>query len=109
MLCVEVWREQTSTAMAVSIAQPSLLEPDNLDAPYPDRAPEAVLQDADRLTIHSGNIASWNKLRRRAVLTTTDEVRLQTSRLNSRAKRGHFYRLIAAGTGDRGGFEELAW
>ena len=40
--------------MAVSIAQPSLLESDNLDAPYPDRAPEAVLQDADRLTIHSG-------------------------------------------------------
>lgn len=64
--------------MAVSIAQPSLLEPDNLDAPYPDRAPEAVLQDADRLTVHSGNIASWNKLRRRAVLTTTDELVLGT-------------------------------
>lgn len=62
-------------AALVSIAQPSLLEPDKTSPSYSDRAPEAVLQDADRITVHSGNIASWHKLRRRAVLTTTDEVR----------------------------------
>lgn len=61
-------------AVVASIAQPSLLEPDPSGPSCPDRAPEAVLQDADRITVHSGNIASWNKLRRRAVLTTTDEV-----------------------------------
>ena len=62
-------------AVVASFAQPSLLlEPDKVDSGYPDRAPEAVLQDAERITVHSGNIASWNKLRRRAVLTTTDEV-----------------------------------
>ena len=61
-------------AVVASIAQPSLLEPDQSGSSCPDRAPEAVLQDADRITVHSGNIASWNKLRRRAILTTTDEV-----------------------------------
>ena len=69
-------------AVVASIAQPSLLDPDNVDSAYPDRAPEAVLQDADRITVHSGNIASWNKLRRRAVLTTTDEARDQKMQLS---------------------------
>lgn len=59
-------------ATLVSIAQPTMLEPDAL---YSDRTPEAVLQAADRITVHSGNIVSWNKLRRKAALTTTDEVR----------------------------------
>ena len=73
-------------AAVVSIAQPSLglLEPEN--HPGPDRAPEAVLQGADRITVHTGNIASWAKLRRRAVLTTTDEVYVDTER------RCHCYR-----------------
>ena len=67
--------EDTRIVMAaLTIAQPSLLEPNQAAASYSDRAPEAVLQDADRITLHSGNIASWNKLRRRALLTTTDEV-----------------------------------
>lgn len=61
-------------ATLVSIAQPTMLEPDAL---YSDRTPEAVLQAADRITVHSGNIVSWNKLRRKAALTTTDEVRAE--------------------------------
>jgi hypothetical protein len=72
-------------AVVASIAQPSLLEPDTADPAYSDRAPEAVLQDADRITVHSGNITSWNKLRRRALLTTTDEVS-QLSLLSLRLK-----------------------
>ena len=64
-------------ATLVSIAQPSLLGSNTSN--YPDRAPEAVLQDTDRITMHSGNIASWNKLRRRAALTTTDEVERRPS------------------------------
>jgi glutamate--cysteine ligase regulatory subunit len=70
--------EKGDMAALVSIAQPSLglLDPENHTSP--DRAPEAVLQDADRITVHTGNIASWSKLRRRAVLTTTDELILGT-------------------------------
>lgn len=62
-------------ATLVSIAPPTMLETDAL---YSDRAPEAVLQAADRITVHSGNIVSWNKLRRKAALTTTDEVLQRT-------------------------------
>ena len=32
------------------------------------------LASASQLLVHSGNIASWNKLRKKGVLTTTDEV-----------------------------------
>ena len=62
-------------AVVASIAHSSLLDDDRTDLACPDRAPEAVLQDADRITVHSGNIASWKKLRRRAALSSTDEVR----------------------------------
>lgn len=34
----------------------------------------SVLGEATEVTVHSGNIASWNKLRRKGAMTTTDEV-----------------------------------
>lgn len=34
-----------------------------------------LLSSADSVLVHSGNVASWNKLRRKGVLTSTDEVR----------------------------------
>ena len=34
----------------------------------------SVLGQAAEVTVHSGNIASWNKLRRKGVMTSTDEV-----------------------------------
>lgn len=33
-----------------------------------------LLSSADSVLVHSGNVASWNKLRRKGVLTSTDEV-----------------------------------
>ena len=37
------------------------------------------LASASQLLIHSGNIASWSKLRKKGVLTTTDEVSVNLS------------------------------
>lgn len=34
----------------------------------------SVLGQATEVTVHSGNIASWNKLRRKGAMTTADEV-----------------------------------
>lgn len=34
----------------------------------------SVLGKAVEVTVHSGNVASWNKLRRKGGLTSTDEV-----------------------------------
>ncbi len=39
-----------------------------------ERSVEAF-SSCDRVVVHSGNIASWNKLRKRGVLTSTAEVR----------------------------------
>ena len=58
----------------VSVAQPTMFESGLSGQDYSDRSPEAILQAADRIVVHSGNIASWTKLRRRTALTTTDEV-----------------------------------
>ena len=33
-----------------------------------------VLSSTSSVMVHSGNVASWNKLRRKGVLTSTDEV-----------------------------------
>ena len=33
-----------------------------------------LLSCASSVLLHSGNVASWNKLRRKGVLTSTDEV-----------------------------------
>ncbi len=33
-----------------------------------------LLSSASSVMVHSGNVASWNKLRRKGVLTPTDEV-----------------------------------
>ncbi len=35
---------------------------------------EQLLKAAREATVHSGNITTWSKLRRKGVLTTTDEV-----------------------------------
>lgn len=40
-----------------------------------ERAGE-LLSSASSVLVHSGNVASWNKLRRKGVLTPTDEVSL---------------------------------
>ena len=42
----------------------------------PPAAAERLLGAATEVAVHSGNIASWNKLRKKGVMTTTDEVRL---------------------------------
>ena len=36
---------------------------------------EGLLAAAERVTLHSGNIASWSRLRKKGVLNSTDEVR----------------------------------
>ena len=35
---------------------------------------KVLLSTAPSLLVHSGNVASWNKLRKKGVLTSTDEV-----------------------------------
>ena len=61
-------------ATLVSIAQPSL---NAAGSRLGGAAREAgYLGEVERLTVHSGNIASWSKLRRKAALTSTDEVEL---------------------------------
>ena len=37
-------------------------------------AASEALSSVESLLVHSGNVASWNKLRRKGVLTSTDEV-----------------------------------
>ena len=41
------------------------------------------LASASQLLVHSGNIASWNKLRKKGVLTTTDEVSVNVNYLSA--------------------------
>lgn len=36
-----------------------------------------LLASTSSVLVHSGNVASWNKLRRKGVLTPTDEVSLE--------------------------------
>lgn len=38
-----------------------------------ERAKE-LLSSVSSVLVHSGNVASWNKLRKKGVLTSTDEV-----------------------------------
>ena len=42
--------------------------------PNAERA-EGLLAAAGHVTVHTGNIASWSRLRKKGVLNSTDEVR----------------------------------
>ena len=50
-----------------------------------------VLSSAESVLVHSGNIASWNKLRRKGVLTPTDEVSVCGAR---RVQRGRILNMM---------------